>query len=291
VDHQPVLLREVLEFLAVPSVRLLLDGTVGCGGHARAFLEKNSEGRVIGIDRDKEILEEAAKALAPFAGRFELHHAAFADLEPVLDQAGHAQVDGALFDLGVSSPQLADAERGFSFRNDGPLDMRMDRSTETTAEDLVNRLPQNELGNLIFELGGERSARRVASAIVAERRKDRIRATGRLASIVRRAVRGKSRIDAATRTFQALRMAVNDEIGQLETALSAATRRLAPGGRAVVISFHSGEDRVVKRFFRESADLEVLTKKPLRATPGECSRNPRSRSARLRAAERRAPDA
>jgi 16S rRNA (cytosine1402-N4)-methyltransferase len=288
VDHQPVLCKEVLEFVAAPGLRLLLDATVGCGGHARAFLEKNQEGRVIGIDRDKEILEEAAKTLAPFEGRFELHHAAFADLEPVLDRASCAHVDGALFDLGVSSPQFDRAERGFSFRHDGPLDMRMDRTAETTAEDLVNHLPQDELGNLIFELGGERSARRVASSIVAERRKDRIRTTGRLASIVRRAVRGRTRIDAATRTFQAIRMAVNDEIGQLEAALAAVTRRLAPGGRAAVISFHSGEDRVVKRFFRESSDLDVLTRKPLRPTPGECARNPRARSARLRAAERRA---
>ena len=196
-------------------------------------------------------------------------------------------MDAALLDLGASSPQLDIPERGFSFRAGGPLDMRMDRSRGETAAELVARLPEKDLGNLIFELGGERSARRVAAAIVAERRREPIRTTLRLAAIVRGAVRGRSRIDAATRTFQALRMAVNREIEELKTGLDAAAGRLAEGGRLLVISFHSGEDRVVKGFFRSDPRLLVLTKKVVKPAEAEARANPRARSAHLRVAERR----
>jgi 16S rRNA (cytosine1402-N4)-methyltransferase len=290
VEHRPVLLAEVLGFLAGSDPRLVLDATVGLGGLARAVLEAYPEVRVVGLDWDTDMLKAAEERLGDLRARVQLHHAAFADLEEALDRAGLGSVDAALFDLGVSSPQLDQPERGFSFRRDGPLDMRMDRTGDRTAADLVNRLPERELGNLIYELGGERSSRRVAAAIVAERRRERIETTGRLADIVRRAVRGRGRIDAATRTFQALRMAVNDELGQLQRGLDAAANRVRPGGRILAISFHSGEDRIVKNFFRGDERLDVLTKKVVRPGPAEARTNPRARSARLRVAERRAED-
>ncbi len=285
-EHTPVLVAETRELLEGPALRVLLDATVGAGGHAWAFLEAKADGEVIGLDRDAEILDVARERLAPFGKRARLHHAAFADLERVLQAEGIERVDAALFDLGVSSPQLETAERGFSFRLSGPLDMRMDRSCGESAAELVNRTPERHLADLIFELGGERSARRVARAIVERRRRRRFSTTDDLARVVREAVRGRSRIDAATRTFQALRMAVNDELGQLERGLEAAAGRLRVDGRIVAISFHSGEDRVVKRFLREEQRLEVLTRKPLRPSDSECERNPRARSSRLRAARR-----
>ncbi len=288
-EHEPVLVEEALGFL--DGVRTLLDATVGLGGHTAAFLDAFSEGRVIGIDRDAEILESTRARLADFSDRVRLHHAAFADLTSVLDEEGLDTIDAVLFDFGVSSPQLDVAERGFSFKHDGPLDMRMDRSRGETAADLVNTMREDELGNLIYELGGERSSRRVAAAIIAERRKAPIETTGRLASIVRRAVRGRSRIDASTRTFQALRIAVNDELGQIRAGLEAATARLRPGGRLIAIAFHSGEDRIVKRFLRADERLDVLTKKVVRPGEGERRRNRRARSSRLRAAQRRNTDA
>jgi 16S rRNA (cytosine1402-N4)-methyltransferase len=287
VEHRPVLLDEVLHYLASCGSGILLDATVGLGGHASAFLEANVEGRVVGIDRDAEVLEVARERLARFGARVTLRHAAFADLETALDLESVPLVDGVLFDLGASGPQFDEAGRGFSFRRDEPLDMRMDRSRGESAADLLKRLPERELGNLLFELGGERSARRVAAALVAERRVDPIRTTGRLAAIVRRAVRGRGRIDAATRTFQALRMAVNDELGQLERGLPAAVNRLRGGGRLVAIAFHSGEDRIVKHSLRADERLDVLTRKIVRPTSAEVRANPRARSARLRAAERR----
>ena len=243
---------------------------------------------MIGIDRDEDILEETRRWLAVFGDRVELHHSAFRDLATVL---GDRQVDGVLFDFGASSAQLDDPARGFSFREDGPLDMRMDRTQEETAADLVNRLPEHDLANLIYELGEERASRRVAAAIVAERRREPIRTTARLATIVRRAVRKRGRIDAATRTFQALRMAVNSELEQIEAGLEAATGVLRPGGRLLTIAFHSGEDRIAKRFLRADARLEVLTKKTIRPGRNEVAGNRRARSSRLRAAERRVDDA
>ncbi|MHC4339912.1 MAG: 16S rRNA (cytosine(1402)-N(4))-methyltransferase RsmH [Planctomycetota bacterium] len=290
-DHRPVLLAEVMGFLAGGSARVLLDATVGLGGHAAAFLTGNADGSVIGMDRDLEILELARERLSGFGSRVSLHHSAFSRLGEVLDAEGVPAVDAALFDFGVSSVQLDQGERGFSFRHDAPLDMRMDRSCGETAAELVNRLREPDLGNLIFELGGERSARRVAAAIVAERRRERIETTGRLATIVRRAVRGRGRIDAATRTFQALRMAVNDELGEIEKGLDAAASRLTVDGLLLAIAFHSGEDRIVKHTLRADPRLEVLTKKVVRPTPQELRGNPRARSSRLRVARRRNEDA
>ena len=236
------------------------------------------------------MLKAAKERLHDLRSRVHLHHAAFADLEETLDRAGLGPVDAVLFDLGVSSPQLDQPERGFSFRHDGPLDMRMDRTGGRTAADLVNGLSERDLGHLIYELGGERSSRRVAAAIVAERRREPIATTGRLAEIVRRAVRGRGRIDAATRTFLALRMAVNDELEQLRHGLDAAASRVRPGGRILAISFHSGEDRIVKNFFRGDPRLDVLTKKVFMPGAAEARANRRARSAKLRAAERKAED-
>ena len=285
--HQPVLVAEVLDFLAGMDVRLFLDATVGLGGHTRAVLEAHPEARSIGIDRDAEMLKAAQESLKEYGTRVELRHAAFADLAAVLDDLRAPAPDAILLDLGVSSPQLDTADRGFSFRLEGPLDMRMDRTLEGTAADLVNRLPETVLSNLIYELGDERHSRRIAAVIVAERRREPIRTTTRLAEIVRRAVRGRGRIDAATRTFQALRIAVNREIEQLRRGLDAAAGRLKPGGRLLVISFHSGEDRVVKQTFRADERLLVVTKKVVQAGPAEARANPRARSAKLRVAERR----
>jgi 16S rRNA (cytosine1402-N4)-methyltransferase len=287
VTHQPVLRAEVLDFLAGRDVRLFLDATVGLGGHSRAVLEAHPEARVVGIDRDMEMVKVAKERLQEFGERAVLVHAPFSELGRVLDDLRPGAPDAILMDLGVSSPQLDDALRGFSFRSDAPLDMRMDRSRGETAADLVNRLPEAELADLIYGLGDERHSRRIASAIVVERRKEPIRTTGRLAEIVRRAARGRGRIDAATRTFQALRMAVNRETEELRLGLEAAAGRLAEGGRLLVISFHSGEDRIVKGFLRSDPRLLVVTKKVVRPAEAEARGNPRARSARLRVAERR----
>lgn len=286
-EHRPVLVAETVGFLAGMDVRLLVDCTAGLGGHMRAVLEAHPEARVIGMDRDQDMVKAAEERLKEFGARAQVVHAAFKDLASVLDRLLAPAPDAILFDLGVSSPQLDMQDRGFSFRLDGPLDMRMDRTEPLTAADLVNRLPEAELGNLIYELGDERAARRIAATIVAERRKEPIRTTARLAEIVRRAVRGRGRIDAATRTFQALRMAVNKELDQLRGGLDAAAARLKPFGRLLVISFHSGEDRVVKHAFRADPRLEVLTKKVVKPSEAEARANPRARSARLRVAQRR----
>ena len=289
-NHTPVLVAEVLGYL--PDERtLLIDATLGLGGHSRSFLEATQEGRVYGIDRDSEVLAEARERLREFGDRVQTCHAPFSRIAEVAADAELPPADAILFDFGVSSPQLDVAERGFSFRHDAPLDMRMDRTQDTTAADIVNRMPEKQLANLIFELGDERGSRRIAKAIVTERRREKIRTTGRLAGIIRDSLGGRGRIDAATRTFQALRMEVNDELGEIERALNDSVNLLRPGGRLIAISFHSGEDRIVKNTFRSDARLDVLTKKPLRAEPQERRANPRSRSARLRVAERRNDDA
>jgi len=290
VGHQPVLLAEVLDFLGSREERngVLVDATLGLGGHAEAFLDRFPEGVVVGLDRDAEILTEARQRLGRFAGRVRFQHSTFADLEAALDREGFDEVDAVLFDFGVSSPQLDRADRGFSFREDGPLDMRMDRSEGESAADLIARLRETELADLIYQLGDERASRSIAAAIVRERKKHRIETTGQLAEIVRGAVRGGGgRIDKATRTFQALRMAVNCELEQIEAGLEAATRRLRPAGRLLAISFHSGEDRLVKNFLRSDERLDVLTKKVVRAGREEVRTNPRARSSRLRVAEKR----
>jgi 16S rRNA (cytosine1402-N4)-methyltransferase len=289
--HEPVMVRETLALLDPSRGGLFVDATVGLGGHSRALLEGGAS-RVLGLDRDPEALRIAAETLAAFAGRVELVHADYRDLGRVLDERGIDRVQGALGDLGVSSMQLDAEGRGFSFRRDEPLDMRMDRSRGPSAADLVRDAEEGELADVIFRFGEERYSRRVARAIVASRGGAPIETTGALAAIVRRAVphRGHQRIDPATRTFQALRIWVNRELEGLDAFLANAARRLLASARLAVITFHSLEDRIVKHTFRaiEKADegLRVVTRRPLSPGDGELERNPRARSAKLRAIER-----
>lgn len=290
--HRPVMVREATAFLAPAPGFRFLDCTLGGGGHAAALLASAPDVAVWGIDRDAEALARAGKALAPFAGRFHPLHGNFADAGRLLPEEARGRLDGILADLGVSSDQLEDPARGFGFSREGPLDMRMDPRGGTTAAELLAEAPEEEIADLLFRHGGERRSRRIARRIVAERRRDPIRTTAQLARIVERALGGRrgSRIHPATRTFQALRIAVNEELASLERALPAWLGLLRAGGRLVVISFHSGEDRIVKRAFlswaREGRST-VLTKKPARPSPEEAADNPRARSAKLRAAERR----
>ncbi len=290
--HVPVLTAEVLHQLRPEFGGVFVDCTVGLGGHSRVLLAAGAA-RIIGLDRDAEALDRAREALAPWLERVELVHADYRSIEAVLDRLGVAVVDGALADLGVSSMQLDEPGRGFSFQRDEPLDMRMDRSAGETAADLVARSSERDLADAIFQYGEERHSRRIARAIVDARRQSPIDTTGRLAAIVRRAMphRGWMRIDPATRTFQALRIWVNRELEGLDRFLEAAARRLRLGARLVVITFHSLEDRIVKHTLRalersDVAAMKVLTKKPIVPTDEEVQRNPRARSAKLRAAER-----
>ena len=289
--HVPVLTSEVLHYLQPSRGGLFVDCTVGLGGHTRALLEAGAT-RVIGLDRDLDALAHARDTLAPWSDRVELVHADYREIDQVLDVRGVTVVDGALADLGVSSLQLDGAGRGFSFQRDEPLDMRMDRSQGETAADLVARSEEHEIADAIFGYGEERFSRRIARAIVSARREAPIQTTGRLAAIVRRAVprRGYTRIDPATRTFQALRIWVNRELEGLDRFVAAAVRRLRTAARLVVITFHSLEDRVVKHTLRAlergEALVRVLTKKPITPSADEIARNPRARSAKLRAAER-----
>ena len=303
--HEPVLLEEVLKALRPVSGGLYVDGTVGGGGHSEAILEACSpEGRLVGFDRDDWALEAAAKRLARFGGRLELHREAFAGLAKRLAKQ---PCDGVLLDLGVSSPQLDEAERGFSFQSDGPLDMRMDRRQSVTAEQLVNELEPKELAEIFWKLGGERKSRRIARAIIEQRAMQRLETTLQLAEVVERSCpRRGARTHPATGVFQALRMAVNDELGQVERGLEAGWSVLKSGGRMAVITFHSGEDRVVKQFSRDLArpytvqgevDLpelrepreplaRELSRKAINPSEAELDRNPRSRSAQLRVLEK-----
>jgi len=280
-----VLLQESLEALAVRSGGFYVDGTVGLGGHASEVLRRSApSGRLLATDRDLEALDQARRTLAPFGDRVSFEHAEIRELPARL--ADHP-ADGILLDLGVSSLQLDDASRGFSFRTEGPLDMRMDRSRGGTAAEVVNRLPERALADLIYALGEERGSRRVARFIVEARRRSPITTTSELAAIVRRALGGRrGRIDPATRTFQALRIHVNRELEGLGGTLRALASCLRPGGRLVVIAFHSLEDREVKVCFRElchQAGFGLLTRRPVRPGEPEQKQNPRSRSARLRA--------
>ncbi len=291
-EHVPVMRAEVVAALAPGRGGLFVDGTVGLGGHASALLEAGAS-RLLGIDRDRDALAVAREQLAAWGDRVELVHADYRQLPALLDARGIGRVDGILADLGVSSLQLGAAGRGFSFQRDEPLDMRMDRSAGPTAADLIAALPEQELADVIFRLGEERYSRRIARAIVEARRHEPIATTGQLAALVRRAVprRGYSPIHPATRTFQALRIRVNDELEGLDRFVEDACRRLAPGGRLAMIAFHSLEDRVVKHTLRrlaadETMSLRLLTKKPQQPTEAEVAANPRSRSAHLRTAER-----
>jgi 16S rRNA (cytosine1402-N4)-methyltransferase len=289
--HEPVMVGEVLSLLAPAEGGLFVDCTIGLGGHSAAILDAGAA-RLIGLDRDADALELARRRLAPFADRIELVHADYRELASVLDARRIAAVHGILADLGVSSLQLDTEGRGFSFRRDEPLDMRMDRTQGPTAAALIAEAEESELAQVIFDFGEERHSRRIARAMVNERQSRPIATTGALADIVRRAVpvRGYQRIDPATRTFQALRIWVNRELDGLDGFLGAAARRLLAGARFAVITFHSLEDRVVKHTFRALAAAggawRVLTRKPVVPGDDEIARNPRARSAKLRAIER-----
>jgi 16S rRNA (cytosine1402-N4)-methyltransferase len=284
--HVPVLLDEVVRLLA-PGRGIYVDCTVGLGGHASALLAHGAE-RLIGIDRDPAALALARDALAGFADRVELVHADYRELPALLDARGVAAVNGIVADLGVSSMQLEAEGRGFSFRRDEPLDMRMDQSQGETAAEWLARVDETELADVIYQFGEERDSRRIARALVRARGERPLTTTGQVAQIVRRASRSKGyqRIDPATRTFQALRIRVNRELEGLDGFLEAAAGRLAPQGRLAVITFHSLEDRVVKHTFRRLAFVRILTKRPIVAGEQEVARNPRARSAKLRAVER-----
>jgi 16S rRNA (cytosine1402-N4)-methyltransferase len=300
--HAPVLLDQALAALAPRHEATYIDGTFGAGGYSRALLAA-ARCRVIAIDRDPAAVALAGALAEAHPGRFTVIEGRFGDMETLLAPLGVSAVAGIALDLGVSSPQLDDARRGFSFRADGPLDMRMGRGGASAA-DLVNTLSESALANLIYIYGEERFARRVARAIVAARRQAPVTRTGELARIVRAAVPASGDIDPATRTFQALRMEVNDELGELERALLAAERLLAPGGRLVIVAFHSLEDRKIKEFLRQRSagaprasrhrpdlpaaapSFRLITRKPVVPGAAEIARNPRARSARLRAAER-----
>ena len=279
-EHEPVMVDEVVRLLGGRGT--VVDMTVGAGGHAQALLE-SGVARVVGLDRDPEAIRIAAARLARFGDRFSAVLTRFSDMPAV------NRVDGVLYDLGVSAMQLERSERGFSYRQDGPLDMRMggrgEEGTESAME-LVNSGTEEELARVLFDYGEERRARRVAAAIARARARSPIRTTDELARVVAGAVgRRRGGPHPARRTFQALRIAVNRELEELAASLPRAVGLLTPGGRVVAIAYHSLEDRIVKRFFVDEPRLMVLTKKPLRPSPEEVARNPRARSARLRAAE------
>ncbi len=289
--HVPVMADEVLKWLNPRIGQTIVDCTVGGGGHTRLLAEKvGSTGRVIGLDRDPAALGVAGQVLAGLP--VELVHSDFRDLPEVLGELGINGVDGVILDLGVSSDQLADVERGFSFTAEGPLDMRFDPTQGEPVRRLINRLSAEHLADLIYQLGEERYSRRIARKIVERRKSAPIETSVELADLIRSCVprprRGK-RIDPATRTFQALRIAVNDELGSLETALRRIPDCLAGHGRLAVISFHSLEDRRVKEALRDDPRYQALTKKPIRPSDEETTRNPRAKSAKLRVAERVAP--
>ena len=293
-SHVPVLPAEVLRYLDPKPGETFVDATVGSGGHARLIAERIApNGLLIGLDRDASMLELARNRLSqtsspPFEGgaKHALLHRNFDELRATLDELGIEAVDGILADLGFSSAQMDDPKRGLSFTREGPLDMRLDPTIGEPAFDLIRRLSEPELADLIYEFGEERFSRRIARAIVETRKKEPIETTTQLAELVRRCVpRSKGlRIDPATRTFQALRIAVNDELGALDRFLEQLPGCLKPGGRVAIISFHSLEDRKVKQAFRNKDVYQVLTKKPVQATEEEVRSNPRSRSAKLRVA-------
>ena len=305
--HQPVLMREVVDLLSPRAGAVIVDGTIGMGGHSEALLSAHPTIEIIGIDRDEDALSIAKKRLASFGDRVRLVHGNYRDCVDLLSALDVDRIDGFLLDLGLSSLQLDRPERGFSFRASGPLDMRMDRTSGASAADLVNDASAEELSGIISRYGEERFAHRIASAIVAARTKGRIETTDELARIVYDAIPRKfhpPRIHPATRTFQALRIAVNDELSNLESGLEASFSILSAGGVMAVISFHSLEDRIVKGFFRYKAlscicppdlpvcmcdkkvEMEVLTKKPIVPSDEEIDANPRARSAKLRAARK-----
>lgn len=311
ISHRSVLLDEVLHYMTPKAGEIIVDGTFGAGGYSKALLDA-APCKVIAIDRDPDVLPFAERLITQYgAGRFTLLQGSFGDMEALLTTHGITQVDGIVLDIGVSSMQLDTAERGFSFMADAPLDMRMSKEGRD-ATLFVNEASEKEIADTLFLYGGERKSRRIAKRIVEERQKEPITRTGRLASIIRSGVgHHNEKIDAATRSFQAIRIWVNDELGELERALNAAESLLVPGGRLLIISFHSLEDTIVKRFLEDKtgkrpgvsrhalvvddtnpiATFRHLAKHSVKPTEEEITRNPRSRSARLRAAVRIREDA
>ena len=289
--HAPVMVTEALRWLEPARGGVFVDCTLGLGGHSQALLDGGAS-RVVAIDRDAEAIGMARERLGAYGDRVDIAHANYRDLGAVLDARGLTEVDGVLADLGVSSMQLDAVERGFSFRGDAPLDMRMDRSQGPTAADRLRDVSEGELADVIYQYGEERHSRRIARALVRARDEGPVSTTGELAAIVRRSVphRGYQRIDPATRTFQALRIWVNGELEGLEPFVRDAVSRLRTGARLVVIAFHSLEDRIVKHTLRaldrEEGLVRVLTPRPETAGDDEVAGNPRARSAKLRAAER-----
>lgn len=304
VPHIPVLLRDVVDGLAIKRDGRYIDGTFGAGGYSKAILDAAPGVRVLAIDRDPDAIARGYGLVDHFAGRLTLCEGRFSAMEKLAAAFSFSSCQGVTLDIGVSSMQIDEAERGFSFRFDGPLDMRMEQAGESAA-DLVNQLPEEKLANLIYLYGEERRSRAIARAIVAARRDAPIIRTKTLADLVSRVVRAvPDDIHPATRTFQALRIAVNDELGELERALNATEKVLAPGGRLAIVTFHSLEDRIVKRFLteragraaspsrhapeetRDVATFTLIGRKPVVADEEECRSNPRARSAKLRVAER-----
>jgi 16S rRNA (cytosine1402-N4)-methyltransferase len=304
--HQSVLLDEAVSLLSANNGRRFIDGTLGGGGHSRKLLETLPNCEVLGIDRDRSALAAAQENLTGFCSRFKAVKGRFSALAEMAREHGWKSVDGVLLDLGVSSPQIDTPERGFSFRFDAPLDMRMDRQSPVTAAVLLNSLEEEELANIIFEYGEERRSRAIARAIVQRRQSRPWERTGELAELLEKIVgrRFQHGLPPATRTFQALRIAVNQELQELQLALEGAMEISAKGARIVVIAFHSLEDRLVKKFFRQEAAtcvcppglplcvcgkkaaLRLITRKPVVASEEELNRNPRSSCAKLRAAEK-----
>ncbi|MDX1965357.1 MAG: 16S rRNA (cytosine(1402)-N(4))-methyltransferase RsmH [Pirellulales bacterium] len=288
--HIPVLLAEILAWLNPRPGQCYADGTLGGGGHARALAERVApDGSVLAVDRDAAAVERATQFLRGLP--IQVAQGSYAELPALLAEVGRPAVSGILLDLGLSSDQLADRARGFSFDSDGELDLRFDQTRGEPAWRLIMRLPERELANVIYQYGEERHSRRIARLLVEQRRHMELRTSQQLAQILRRAVprSPRDKIDPATRTFQALRIAVNDELGELDKALALLPDCLLPGGRLAIISFHSLEDRRVKEAFRSDPRLQNLTKKPITADEPELALNPRSRSAKLRVAERRPP--
>ena len=305
--HRPVLLRECIEALNIRPDGVYVDGTLGRAGHSAEIARRLTTGRLIAIDRDRAALEAAEERLAPWMDRVTLIHGNFADLADILDRAGAAGADGMLFDLGVSSPQLDDGSRGFSYMADAPLDMRMDQSQGLTAADVVNTWSQEELRRILFQYGEERYSPQIAAALVRRRADKPIRTTLELVEIIKEAMPARARKEKqhpAKRSFQAIRIAVNDELGSVERVIRRAVPRLNRGGRLAVITFHSLEDRIVKSELSEFArgctcppdfpvcvcgrtpDIRLVNKKPILPSERELEENPRARSAKLRAAEK-----
>lgn len=306
-SHVPVMLEECMRGLALKDGGVYFDGTVGGGGHSFEILERTSpDGRLIATDLDDNAIAAAKARLSPFAGRFTIRKSNYKEYERVLEETGTDKLDGVLLDFGVSSFQLDEESRGFSYMKNAPLDMRMDPEASLTAETVVNEYPEQALCRIIREYGEEPFAKKIAANIAAERKKGRIRETGQLVSVIERSIPAKFRHGApfSRKTFQAIRIEVNDELGGMEEAVRGLTLRLKGGGRICILTFHSLEDRIVKNVFRDletdcicdknfpvcvcgrKKEIEIITKKPLTASEEELRKNPRSKSAKLRIAER-----